>query len=131
MSSAKISLIIFVIVFGGAIVGVFLRAVLPQHHLHDDSRDVIKMGIGLVATILALVLGLLVAFAKSNYDKQSAELMQMAANIALFDRVLASHGPETKEVREALGEGVIKILNQLWAKRQPGTFLFGSGARCR
>lgn len=120
VSSAKISLIIFVIVFGGAIVGMFLRAVLPQHHLQDDSRDVIKMGIGLVATMAALVLGLLVASAKSNYDTQSAELTQMAANIALFDRVLASYGPETKEVREALGEGVIKILNQLWAKDNPG-----------
>jgi hypothetical protein len=114
--SASISLLIFVVVFGGALAGMLLRAVLPQEHLHDDSRDVIKMGVGLIATMSALVLGLLVASAKSNYDAQSAELTEVSANIILVDRALALYGPETKDAREALRQAVVLVLDRMWAK---------------
>ena len=68
MNSAAVSSIILTVVFGGAIAGMLLRTVLPHdHHLRDDSRDVIKMGIGLVGTMAALVLDLLVAPAKGNW----------------------------------------------------------------
>ena len=99
MSSTTISLIVFACVFGGALLGIFLHAVLPQHHLTNESKDIVKLGMGLVGTMAALVLGLLVASAKGSYDTQSAELTQMSANIALLDRVLAHYGPETKEAR--------------------------------
>ena len=116
LGSASISLIVFVVVFGGALAGMFLRSVLPEQHLGGDSRDVIKTGIGLVATMAALVLGLLVASAKGNYDAQNAELIQMSANVVLFDRVLAYYGPEAKEARAVLSNTVTRVLNQMWAK---------------
>ena len=102
MSSTTISLIVFACVFGGALLGIFLHAVLPQNHLTNESKDIVKLGMGLVGTMAALVLGLLVASAKGSYDTQSAELTQMSANIALLDRVLAHYGPETKEARALL-----------------------------
>jgi hypothetical protein len=71
---------------------------------------------GLVGTMAALVLGLLVASAKGNYDAQSAELTQMSANVALLDRVLARYGPETKELRAFLRAAVIRALDQIWPK---------------
>ena len=120
MNSGAVSSIALAVVFGGAIAGMLLHAVLPHQHLRDDSRDVIKMGIGLVATMAGLVLGLLVASAKDNYDAQSAELTQMSANIVLFDRVLAHYGAETKETREVLRQRVIRILNQMWSRNTPG-----------
>ena len=80
-----ISLIVLACVFGGALLGIFLHAVLPQHHLSSESKDIVKLGMGLVGTMSALVLGLLVASAKGSYDAQSAELTQMSANIALLD----------------------------------------------
>ena len=82
MSSTTISLIVFACVFGGALLGILLHAVLPQHHLTNESKDIVKLGMGLVGTMAALVLGLLVASAKGSYDAQSAELTQMSANIA-------------------------------------------------
>src|ERR1700746_2222499 len=99
MSSITISLIVFACVFGGALLGIWLHAVLPQHHLGADSKDIVKLGMGLVGTMAALVLGLLVASAKGSYDAQSAELTQLSANIALLDRGLALYGPETREER--------------------------------
>jgi hypothetical protein len=116
MSSVTISSIVFACVFGGALLGILLHAVLPQHHLSNESKDIVKLGMGLVGTMAALVLGLLVASAKGSYDAQSAELTQMSANIALLDRGLALYGPETKETRALLRGAVVRILDQTWSK---------------
>jgi hypothetical protein len=94
----------------------WLRSVLPEEHLCGDSRDVIKMGLGMVVTMAALVLGLLVASAKSNYDAQSAELIQVSANAVLLDRGLAHYGPEAKEAREELSNIVARVLKLMWAE---------------
>jgi hypothetical protein len=115
MSSTTISLIVFACVFGGALFGILLHGVLPPHHLSNDSKDIVKLGMGLVGTMAALVLGLLVASAKGSYDTQSAELTQMSANIVLLDRVLALYGPETKETRELLRGSVVRGLDQMWS----------------
>ena len=120
MSSITISLIVFVCIFGGALLGILLHASLPQHHLAADSKDIVKLGMGLVGTMSALVLGLLVASAKGSYDAQSAELTQMSANIALLDRALALYGPETKETRDLLRGAVSRILDQMWSKDGTG-----------
>jgi hypothetical protein len=120
MSSITISLIVFACVFGGALLGIFLHAVLPQHHLGADSKDIVKLGMGLVGTMAALVLGLLVASAKGSYDAQSAELTQMSANIAVLDRGLALYGPETKDARSLLRGFVVRILDQMWSKDGTG-----------
>jgi hypothetical protein len=96
----------------------FLRAALPKHHVSTESNDVVKMGMGLVATMSALVLGLLVASAKGSYDAQSTELTQMSAKIVLLDRVLAHYGLETKEARELLRGAVARILDQTWSQHR-------------
>jgi hypothetical protein len=116
MSSLAISLITFACVFGGALLGMALRAVLPQHHLSVESKDAVKVGMGLVATMAALVLGLLVASAKASYDQQRTELTDMSSKIVTLDRVLAHYGPETKEARDLLRNSVSRILDQLWLK---------------
>ena len=116
MSSITISLIVLASVFGGALVGIFLHAVLPQHHLTNETKDIVKLGMGLVGTMAALVLGLLVASAKGSYDAQSAELTQMSANIDTLDRALALYGPEAKEIRAMLRGVVVRFLDQIWSK---------------
>ena len=116
MTSITISLIVLACVFGGALVGLLLHAVLPQHHLSSETKDIVMLGMGLVGTMAALVLGLLVASAKGSYDAQSEELTQMAANIALLDRALAVYGPETKETRSLLRGAVVRYVDQMWSK---------------
>jgi len=116
MSDTTISLIVFAFIFGGALCGIFLNAALPQHHRGAESKDIVKLGMGLVGTMAALVLGLLVASAKGSYDAQRSELIQMSANIALLDRVLAHYGPETKEARDLLRGSVVRALDQMWSK---------------
>ena len=117
MSSLTISLIMLACVFGAALLGILLHAVLPQHHLSSETKDIVKLGMGLVGTMSALVLGLLVASAKNSYDTQSAELTQLSANIALLDRGLALYGPETKETRALLRDVVVRFHNQMFFMR--------------
>jgi hypothetical protein len=94
-----------------------LRTLLPEHHLSQDSRDVVKLGMGLIGTITALVLGLLIASAKSSFDAQRNTLAQLSANLTLLDRILAHYGPETKECREQLKENLTGLLEQLWPEK--------------
>jgi membrane-bound ClpP family serine protease len=120
MSSIEISLITFAFVFGGAMLGILLRANLPERHLTTESKEAVKVGMGLVATMVALVLGLLIASAKSSYDTQNSELTEMSSKIVLLDRVLAHYGPEAKDAREQLRGIVVRVLDQLWSKDRTG-----------
>src|SRR5438128_12619092 len=115
MSSMAISWIVFGCVFGGAIVGMFLRAVLPDHHLSAESKDVVKLGMGLIATMAALVLALLIASAKSSHDMQSTEITEMSADFILLDRTLARYGPETADIRSLIPVTIANVLNQTWS----------------
>jgi Protein of unknown function (DUF4239) len=116
MNYIAVRFIVLACVFGGALFGMFLRGVLPENHLSADSKDTVRLGIGLLGTMTALVLGLLVASAKSFYDTQSSELTEMSAKAVLLDRVLAHYGPETKEVRDLLHSAVAHTLEMLWPK---------------
>jgi hypothetical protein len=114
MSSLTISAIVFGCVFGGALIGLFLRRILPEPHLSSESKDVVKLGMGLVGTMTALVLGLLIASAKSSFDTQRNGLAQLSANFILLDRVLAHYGPEANGAREMLRASVADMLERTW-----------------
>jgi hypothetical protein len=126
INSLTVSLGVFAIIFGGSMVGMLLRAVVPKQHLSDESKGVIQLGIALVGTMAALVLGLLVASAKSSYDSQSTELTQASANIILLDRLLALYGPETKQARESLREIVVRVIQQTWSGEGANPSQFGA-----
>jgi hypothetical protein len=114
MSSLAIGLIVVASLSTGAIIGFLIRLALPGHHLSAESRDTIKLGTGLIGTMAALVLGLLVGSTKGSYDTQKAELTQMSAKIILLDRALAHFGPEAKDARQQLKLAAGGILGVLW-----------------
>ena len=114
MNAWAIGLIVFVCVFGGALLGMYLRCKLPPQHLGDDSKDAVKLGMGLVATMAALVLGLLVASAKNSYDDQKSGLDQISANLILIDSVLAQYGPQAQEARLQLHHLVTVAVKRIW-----------------
>jgi len=114
MSTASISLIVFACVFGAALFGMALRRLLPEDHLGSETKDTVKLSMGFVATMSALILGLLVASAKDAYDQQSSGIIQMAAKIIYLDRILANFGPETKDVRALYRHVVEQITERLW-----------------
>ena len=121
MSPLAISLIAFGCIFSGMLLGMFLRAVLPEHHLSDESKDVVKLGTGMIAMMAALVLGLLIASAKGNFDTINSGLLQGGSKVILLDRIMAHYGPETKEVRGLLRRALASFVEQ--APLKEGTAL--------
>src|SRR5882757_2719572 len=121
MSSIAISLVVFLCVFGSAVIGTFIRGSLPESHLSAHSQGVVRLGMGFVATMAALILGLLVSSAKNSYDTQSAELTDMSSKVIFLDRVLAHYGPETKEARDLLRGAVVANLDRIWPQERGRT----------
>jgi len=114
MNTTLSALIVFGCLVGAVLCGRSLRRVLPEDHLTADSRDTIKLAMGLVATMTALVLGLLVSSAKGAYDTKRSEVIQMAANIAFLDRLLSLYGPEAAEARASFHKAVQEAVRQMW-----------------
>ena len=92
--------------FGGSLIGLWLQTRLPRHHLEKDSHEIVKLGAGIVATITALVLGLLVSSAKSTFDTINYGIKQSSARIILLDRILAQYGPDAQATRVQLARSV-------------------------
>jgi len=115
-------MIIFLIsvgcIFGGAVLGLLLSRLLPEEHLRDNSRDTVKVVTGMIATLAALVLGLLISSAKSSFDAVDAAITQSGARIILLDRALANYGPETKEAREQLRSIVVAGIEMFWPEEK-------------
>jgi hypothetical protein len=122
MNTTLTAVIVFGCLIGAVLLGRILRRLLPEDHLTVDSRDTIKLAMGLVATMAALVLGLLVSSAKGSYDTERSEVIQMAAKVAFLDRVLAIYGPEASEARIRFHEAVKDAVQQIWPgeARLPG-----------
>jgi hypothetical protein len=127
MSSLTVSGIVFACIFGAALVAMFVKRALPEHHLSADSKDVVKLGMGLIATLAALVLGLLIATAKGTYDTQSSAVKEYSANLILLDRVLKQYGPETKEARELLRSAAQATQARLWPDGGAGSLNIVTG----
>jgi len=116
MSSYALGAIVFACVFGAALLAMRLHAALPEHHLSEDTKDTVKLAMGLVATMAALVLGLLVASAKGAYDTEKSEVVQMAGKVAFLDRVLAQYGPGAAEARAMLRRALEGAISNIWPK---------------
>jgi hypothetical protein len=114
MSALLISIITFALVFGGALLGMYLRNALSDDHLRDDVRDVVRLSTGLIGTIAALVLGLLIASAKSSYDARSTQIKQITANIILLDGLLQQYGPDAHNLRIVLRNVVPPMIDRIW-----------------
>jgi hypothetical protein len=109
-----VGFIVFACTFAGMLLGMWLRTTLPARQLDAESTDTVKVAIGLIATITALVLGLVTASAKSSFDAVDTGVKQAALQILALDRALARYGPETGEIREGLQRILGVRMDMIW-----------------
>lgn len=109
-----IAVISFLCIFGGALLGMLIQGFLPEHHLKPESKDSVKLGAGLIATMAALVLGILVGAAKGSFDAVNTSITQGSARYIYLDRLLAGYGPEAKPIRDELRQAVEHIIERVW-----------------
>ena len=118
MNPLSTALIALAVILGGALVGVGLRKCLPERHLAEDTRDLVRLGTGLIGTIAALVLGLLIAAANGSYGTQSGHVQHIAADLILLDQLLAQYGQEAKPVREELRQAIAPLVERIWRENR-------------
>jgi hypothetical protein len=114
LSAIALSLIALACILSGIALGTLLRTAVPEQHLAGDAKDVVRLCTGLIGTIAALVLGLLIASAKGSHDTQSAQVKQMTANIILLDHLLSHYGAEARASREVLRHVVVSLVDRIW-----------------
>ena len=120
MNPNVIGFLVFASLLVSAILAMRVRMALSENHLTGDTKDTVKLTMGLVATMTALVLGLLVASTKEAYDTERNEVTQMAAKIIYLDRVLGGYGPESAAPRELLRHTAERALIRMWPDEKSG-----------
>jgi len=112
-----IAIVAFVAIIAAAWFGAYLRSVLPKHHLTPETESAVRIGVGLIATMAALVLGFLLASAKGSFDTKSEEVRGSAAKLILLDRNLRQYGVEADPIRTQLRATVKAKLEHEWVDR--------------
>ena len=120
MITALTAAILFIGLVGVALLGRRVRRYLPEDHLSADSKDAVKLAMGLIATMTAVLLGLLISSAKGTYDTVQSEVMQMAGKVGFLDRVLALYGPEAATARHACRDAVAEAVRRMWPGERGG-----------
>jgi len=114
MNATLLAICSFVFMFAGAILGMLIQRFLPEHHSSSASKDAVKLGAGLIATMAALTLGLLVGSSKSTFDTVNSSVMQLGAKTIYLDRLLSNYGPEASAARTELRQSVVNGLHLIW-----------------
>ena len=99
--------------------GYIVKSRLPEHHRSRDSITLVQLGVSLLATFTAIVLGLLTTSVKSAYDAAYAARGTEAAAFAQLDQCLRAYGPETASIREQLQSEVGAIIARAWPDEPP------------
>ena len=114
MNSLLVAVVALACLLAGALLGMALRARLPEHHLGQDATDVIKLAAGFMATLAALILGLLIFSANADRRTVESELNGALASAALLDRYLAAYGQDAQEARELLRHFLVRRFQARW-----------------
>ena len=114
MSELEISAIICGCAFVAGLAGLALNPRLPNHHRDPDSRDVVKLVMGLIATVSALVLGLLISSANSSFALQQTEIQHLGAKLVQLNRSLQIFGADSLAARTELRRIVVADMARLW-----------------
>ena len=118
MSATLTAILVLTSCFGGLLLTLRLRHRLPPHHEEEATRDLLKIAIGMLATLVALILGLLVTSAKGTFDTATAEITQSGAQIITLNRTLTSYGPQAQPVRALLHRNLAASIERIWPGRQ-------------
>ena len=112
--------IVFASLFGAALLGMYLRQWLPNPHLSADTKDAVRIGMGSVATMAALVLSLLVASTKAAYDTEKNEVIQLSAKVVYLNHLLVNYGPDAMACQALLRNAVLSALSRIWSEVHTG-----------
>jgi hypothetical protein len=114
MNPLIVSTIVAFCVFAGGMVGLLLHRVVPQSHLTRETQDVVRLGTGMLSVMASLVLGLLIATAKTSYDRNDHDIRTYATELILLSETLRDYGQQASRPRELLRDYTSMLLHNNW-----------------
>ncbi len=109
-----VGVLVFALLAGAALLALWLHPRLPPTHRSKETADTVRLGIGMIATITALVLGLLISSVKGTFDQVTRDVQNFAAELILVDRALRFYGPGAEEARALLISYTQRVLQETW-----------------
>jgi len=117
MSALAIAGVAFAAMFGAALVGMLLRSALPERYLSSESKEVVRLGAALIATMAAMLLGLLVSSTRGSYEEKRGQVIHMTADLIELDILMKDYGPEGRAVRQVMRDAVAPMIDSIWRAR--------------
>ena len=114
MRSIIISILVAACVFLGSLFGLFMHRILRPIHLTKESQDAVRLGVGMLSVLSSLVLGLLIATAKTSYDTSDNAVRRYAAELALLNETLRDYGGDAALPKDLLRRYTVTWLNDVW-----------------
>ncbi|QTL05134.1 DUF4239 domain-containing protein [Aquabacter sp. L1I39] len=108
------SLIVFIFMFGGALGALFAARKLPEHHVSKETQDTVKLGVGMIAAMASLILGLMTASVKGGFDTTDKDVHTYALNILTVDTYMRHYGPGSCEARALLRRYTQGVIQETW-----------------
>jgi hypothetical protein len=110
----EIGLLAFACIFAGAVLGVAVGRIIPKSYTNEETQKIVQPVMNTVALLSALVLGLLTATAKSNFDARTKSIEQFAANLSLLDREIRNFNPEIEGLKDQLRQYTAQKILLIW-----------------
>ena len=104
-------------IFGGALIGLFVRRRLPGHYLSTETQSVVTVAVAVIGTLSALVLGLMISAANNSFSKRTDEVRELSLQLIRMDRNLRRYGPEADDAWMKLHEWAVTKNQQLFPKK--------------
>ena len=114
MSAVIIGLLVAACIFAAGIGAMWLHRVLPQDQLSKETQDVVRLGTGMLSVLASLVLGLLIATAKTSYDTTDHEIRSFAADLILLNETLRDYGGAAAVPQSRLRQFTRQMLEDIW-----------------
>lgn len=114
MSAIAISGIAFASIFGAAVLSMLLRSIVPDRYLSAEAKEVVTLGTALIATMSAVLLGLLISSTRTSYEEKRNQVIRMTADIIELDLLLKDYGPEARPARQVMRDAVPLMINSIW-----------------
>ncbi|OJY66741.1 MAG: hypothetical protein BGP12_10700 [Rhodospirillales bacterium 70-18] len=116
MNPITTSLVVAAAIFASAMAGLVLHSRLPSHHLTKETQDVVRLGTGMLSVLASLVLGLLIATAKTSYDTTDQAIRGYATELVLLDETFRDYGDTAAVPRNLLRQYTTQLLADFWPK---------------
>jgi hypothetical protein len=114
MSAVGISAIAFASIFGAALLGMLLRSIVPERYLSAESKEVVTLGAGMIVTMSAMLLGLLISSTRTSYEEKRTQVIRMTAHVIELDLLLKDYGPEAQPARQVMRDAVPAMIESIW-----------------